>query len=285
MGYNVNFKSSFLGRIITLDNDFIEFSVSLDVGPRITSFSTIGGLNVMYEDTNDFVNKDCSSVYGDGKKWHIYGGHRLWLSPEDLSTYYPDNNAVCYKLTDNGILVYPKKWEIIDIQPQMLIEFVDKNKLKITHKVKNLGEKRKLCLWALTVMKAGGTMTFDLPLIDTQFLPNRNLVLWPYCKINDSRVQITDNKIVAKSDVSAPNPFKIGAYNKEIYAEYILEEGGKKATFIKEAIGIDGETYPDFHCNFESYFSDKIHEVETLSSIKEVEKGEDMEHIEIWQIY
>jgi hypothetical protein len=284
MGYSVNFKTSFLGREITLDNGSIEFSVSLDVGPRITSFSTIGGLNVMYEDVDDFVSKDCSSVYGEGKKWHIYGGHRLWLSPEDLSTYYPDNQPICYELTDNGLLVYPKKWEIIDIQPQMLIEFVDKNKLKITHKVKNLGNKRKLCLWALTVMKAGGTMTFDLPHLDTDFLPNRNIVLWPYSKISDQRVQISDNKIIAKSDIKVSNPYKIGAYNKDIRAEYVLEKDDKKATFCKEAVGVDGEIYPDFHCNFENYFSDKIHEVETLSSVQDVEKGQAIEHIEIWQI-
>jgi hypothetical protein len=285
MSYSVKFGTSFLGRTISLDNGVIEFSVSLDVGPRITSFSTLGGLNVMYEDTCDLVNKDCSKVYGKGNKWHIYGGHRLWLSPEDLSTYYPDNEKVCYDLTENGILVYPKKWQIIDIQPQILIEFVADNKLKITHKVKNLGDKRKLCLWALTVMKAGGEMTLKLPTLDTKLLPNRNIVLWQYAKINDPRVLISDDKIIAKSDIREPNPYKIGAYNKDIHAKYVLEENGKKATFIKEAKGIADEIYPDFHCNFECYFSDKIHEIETLSSIREVEKEQDIEHIEFWQIY
>ncbi|HOO22604.1 MAG TPA: hypothetical protein PKY53_02865 [Clostridia bacterium] len=285
MNYDVRFDDAFLGRVITLSNGKIEFSVSLDVGPRIISLKAKGGPDIMYHDVNDYVNKDCSPIYGEGEKWHIYGGHRLWLSPEDLSTYYPDNNPVCYKLTENGISVHPPKWKIIDVQPQIDIEFVGDNKLKITHTVTNLGGKKKLCLWALTVMKAGGTMTFDLPTEDTGFLANRNIVLWSYASMNDSRAEIKDDKIIAKSDVSVPNPYKMGAYNNHIRAEYLFEENGKKTRFVKETEGVKGAAYPDFYCNFESYFSDKIHEIETLSPIVEAEQGEAFGHVEFWEIY
>lgn len=285
MEYSINFSKSFLGRIITLSNGTIEFSISLDVGPRIIALNTVGGLNVMYEDTQDFVNKDCSAVYGEGERWHIYGGHRLWLSPEDLSTYYPDNHPICYELTENGIIVYPKKWQIIDIQPQIAIDFIEKNQLKVTHKVKNLGQKRKLCLWALTVMKAGGTMTFELSKDKPELLPNRNIVLWPYASLSDNRIKITDEQIIAKSDIRVSNPYKIGAFNKDLCAKYCIEESGKAATFIKEVKSPIEGIYPDYSCNFESYFSDKIHEVESLSSIEEIDTGHEIEHIEFWQIY
>ncbi|NLL56057.1 MAG: hypothetical protein GX242_02465 [Clostridiales bacterium] len=99
MAYNVRFDTLFLGRVITLDNGNIEFSVSLDVGPRIISFKKLNGFNIMFQDKQDQINKDCSKVYGKGSMWHIYGGHRLWLSPENLSTYFPDNEPVCYELT------------------------------------------------------------------------------------------------------------------------------------------------------------------------------------------
>lgn len=285
MEYSYRFEDSFLGKVITLDNGKIEFSVTLEVGPRIISLKAKNGLNVMYEDVTDSVSKDCSAVYGEGERWHIYGGHRLWLSPEDLTTYYPDNNKINYKLTKSGILVYPEIWKIINVQPQILIEFTGDNKLKVTHKVKNLGEKRKLCLWALTVMKAGGTMTFDMSKEDTGYLANRNIVMWSYSSMNDSRIKITDEKIVATSDVAVPNPYKIGAFKQELHAEYIIKRDGKSAHFIKEATGMEGEFYPDYCCNFECYFSDKIHEVESLSSVKEIENGQEIEHTEFWEIY
>jgi len=285
MEYNVTYGENFLGKVITLSNGKIEFSVTAEVGPRIISLKTIDGFNVMYEDVNDSVSKDCSSVYGANEKWHIYGGHRLWLSPENLTTYYPDNNPVHYEFTEKGILVYPDEWKVIDVKPQILIEFLGENKLKITHKVQNTGEKKKLCLWALTVMKAGGTMTFDMSKEDTGFLANRNIVMWPYAGMADKRVSITDDKIVTKSDVGIPYPYKIGAYKRNMHAEYVLESGNKKAKFIKETQGYDEEIYPDYSCNFECYFSDKIHEVESLSGIKEIEKGQIIEHTEIWEIY
>lgn len=285
MEYSVSYGTSYIGRIITLSNGTIEFSVSLDVGPRIISLKTVDGFNVMYEDVQDCVNKDCSKIYGEGEKWHIYGGHRLWLSPEDLSTYYPDNNPVCYELNKNGILVYPKRWQLVEVQPQILIEFIGKNQLKVTHKMKNLGPKRELCLWALTVMKAGGTLTYYLSAKDTVLLPNRNIVLWPYSRWEDTRVKLTDNKLIAKSDTRVPNPYKIGAYNKNMHAEYVLEEDGKKSTFIKKTTALDNEIYPDYHCNFECYFSDIIHEVESLSHIKKIDKGQVLEHTEFWDIY
>jgi hypothetical protein len=285
MDYSYRIEDSFIGKIITIDNGKIEFSVSLDVGPRIISLKVKGGFNLLYEDKEDSINKDCSSIYGNVEKWHIYGGHRLWLSPENISTYYPDNNKISYELTENGIIVYPNKWKIIDVQPQILIEFTGENNLKITHKMRNLGAKRKLCLWSLTAMKAGGEMTFYLSKEDTGYLANRNIVLWSYDDINDERFNLKNDRITAKSYVNKENPFKVGAFSENIHVEYVLEKEGKKCHFIKETVGKTDETYPDYNCNFECYFNDKIHELETLSHIQEVEKNEIIEHIENWQIF
>ncbi|MFA6866896.1 MAG: hypothetical protein WCR54_05205 [Clostridia bacterium] len=283
--YEYKYEQMFLGKVITLTNGVIEFSVSLDVGPRIISLKTKNGQNIMFNDVDDLVSKDCSKVFGEGKKWHIYGGHRLWLSPEEESTYYPDNDEIDYKLTENGILLMPKKWDKIDILPQILIEFIGENKLKINHKVKNLGQKRNFCLWALTVMKAGGKLEFDLSDKDTGYLANRNIVLWPYDDIKDKRLELKDNKIVLKSDVSVSNPYKIGAYNSKFKAEYNINISGKDVKFIKSIDAQDTKKYPDYCCNFEAYCSNYIHEVESLSQIEKIENGAYLEHTEFWEIY
>ncbi len=275
------FSENFLGKTIKLNNGFIELEITLDVGPRIIRLGKIGGENIMYNDTQDLVNNDCSAVYGEGEKWHIYGGHRLWLSPEDSTTYYPDNHPVHYELIENGIVLIPKKWEVVDVQPSMKIEFLSKNEIKVSHKMVNYGEKRKLCLWALTVMKAGGEMVFDLSKEDTGYLANRNLVMWSYASFNDSRLKIEDDKIVVKSDLAVPEAFKLGAYKRDMVAKYTYGD----TTFEKRITGDDKGIYPDYSCNFETYCTNIIHEIETLSTIEEIDKDYEKEHIEYWSIF
>ena len=111
------YTNCFLGKAVTLSDGKTELTVTLDVGPRIISLRTYlekqGRMsnNIMYEDVPDVVNKDCSSYYGEGKVWHIYGGHRLWLSPEDITTYYPDSYPVEFQPIDNGGIFTPRKWK------------------------------------------------------------------------------------------------------------------------------------------------------------------------------
>lgn len=282
---NIKETTCFLGRAVAIDNGITELIVTLDVGPRIISLRPFNGFNIMFEDTNDVINKDCSAVYGEGKKWHIYGGHRLWLSPEDLSTYYPDNEQVQYYVENESITFKPAAWEKVNVQPRLKIEFLTDNTISVTHSMTNLGEERKLCLWALTVMKSGGEMTFELSKEDTGLLANRNIVLWPYSSIKDERLSLTDDKIVLKSSVEVPEPYKIGAFNKHINATYQLTENGKTQVFNKKVQGYVSANYPDFSCNFESYCNGYIHEVETLSNIAKVAENGVLFHKEIWSIF
>lgn len=281
---NIKETSCFLGRAVVIDNGKTELIVTLDVGPRIISLRPLNGFNMMFEDINDVINKDCSSFYGEGKRWHIYGGHRLWLSPEDISTYYPDNEEVEYFVENESIIFKPSVWEKVSVQPKLKIEFLSNNMISVTHSMTNLGEKRELCLWALTVMKSGGEMTFELSKEDTELLANRNIVLWPYSSLSDKRLSLHDDKIVLKSSVREPKPYKIGAFNKHIKAKYELYENGKTQVFSKEVISEIPANYPDFCCNFESYCNGYIHEIETLSKIAKVDENGVIFHKEIWSI-
>ena len=170
--------SCFLGRTLELSNGKIVVGVTLDVGPRIIKLQKPGGENLMFEDVADNVNKDVSAVYGEGKKWHIYGGHRIWLSPESLETYYPDNAPVVSELKPNGAIFTPPAWTERGVQPVLDLEFTPDGALEVRMRVKNISDvKQKLCVWGLTVMKCGGTLTLPLSTEDTGFLANRNLVL------------------------------------------------------------------------------------------------------------
>lgn len=278
------FTECFLGKAITLTDGKTELTVTLDVGPRIIDLRVKDGFNIMFEDVNDAVNKDCSSYYGENAMWHIYGGHRLWLSPEDITTYYPDCEKVDFEIKENGAIFTPKAWRKVDVQPSLAVEFLLDGKIKVTHSMTNVGQTRCLCLWALTVMKAGGEMTLPLSTEDTGLLANRNIVMWPYASFKDDRFDLSDDKAVLASSKNISNAFKFGAYKRDITAQYILTENGQTIKFTKSINGEDGADYPDYCCNFESYCTNLIHEIETLSPIKTVETGGKIEHTEVWEL-
>ena len=55
-----------------------------EVGPRILFFGFHGKDNEFYE------NAEHAGKCG-GTEFRVYGGHRLWVSPEVDCTYFPDN--------------------------------------------------------------------------------------------------------------------------------------------------------------------------------------------------
>lgn len=271
----------FLGDALKFDNGKIEFTVPLNVGPRIISLGKSGGANIFFHDEENAIIKDVSSVYGEGEKWHIYGGHRLWLSPEGEDTYYPDNHPIKAEILDDGVrLSTYGPWKVLNVFTEMEVRFVSENTLSVTHRVKNLGADRPLCIWALTVLKTGGKMEFDMETLDTGYLPNRNLVLWPYTDIRDPRLELYDNKVVIKSSANAPKPLKIGAYNAHPGVVYTLGENVFKKTWEVP----QNANFPDFECNFETYTSNLIHEIESLSPITLTKAGESIEHTEYWEL-
>jgi hypothetical protein len=94
-----------LGKAISLTNGKLEVIVTLDVGPRIIWFSLAGGENILAENVPE------TTQLPDGSVWRLYGGHRVWHSPESLSrTYICDNSPVDqYEITEDGIIVWQEE--------------------------------------------------------------------------------------------------------------------------------------------------------------------------------
>ena len=61
---------------IQITNGIVDLIVTTDIGPRIIRYGFVGQENEMCE---------VASTMGltGGDEWRIYGGHRLWHSPED----------------------------------------------------------------------------------------------------------------------------------------------------------------------------------------------------------
>lgn len=272
----------FIGKTLVMSSDKVEIQITLDVGPRIISLRYLpDGKNIFFEDINDLVNKDVSADYGQGEMWHIYGGTRMWLSPEDETTYVPDNSPVKYEKIKNGAVFVPKKWPLHKVQTRLKIEFLDEEKIDVEMSATNLDSKvSPLCIWSLSVCKPGGVLVVPLSRENTGYLPNRNIVHWSYNDMLDRRYAVTDEAIFVASDARIKRALKLGTFLPNIIAQYMVEE----TVFIKEVKGDKKGHYPDFHCNFETYTNDLIHEVETLSPITLVEPGKTLVHKEKWTI-
>lgn len=265
---------------LRLANDQIELVVTLDVGPRVISFRTKNGANV-------FKTFD-EQLGGKGEtEWMIRGGHRFWIAPEDLArTYHIDNHPPRHWVDSaTGEFIFEAEQAAggrilktlgITISP-------DSAKVRVRHTAKNMDSKQlEFSAWALSVMKAGGTAVIPQPPLGEHprdLLPNRTMVLWPYTDLTDARFRIGRDFIVLQQVADRP-PTKLGLSHKEKQIAYIVDG----SIFIKSFDFIEGETYPDGGCNFETFTNGEMLEVESLSPLRVVPPSGEITHIEEWTL-
>ena len=105
----VRYKS--FGRCLKIENAFAEVYVTLDFGPRVIRYALRGDANFFFEDRTRAVMHDekaMTDYYGRGAVWYIYGGHRIWASPEAMpESYYPDNTRVRYSIGRTSVTFTP----------------------------------------------------------------------------------------------------------------------------------------------------------------------------------
>ena len=273
------------GKVLSLCAGGIKLSVTTDIGPRVIFYGKEGGENILFEDINDEVNKPeelMDPVLKGKGGWHIYGGHRLWKSPEYMDTYYPDNAPVKTEILPNGAVFTAPVELTTGLEKSVKITMDKKGVATLEHKFVNKGEKQTtpIAMWALTVMDGGAEAHLPLDTSDTAFLPNRNIVHWCYNKVDDRRLKISDDDIVIGFDKSVPHPLKVGTMNTLGYV-FAFTKAGK---FTIKLPAPDGGVYPDFSCNVESYTYNLFTEIETLSSLFTLKPGESRTHTEVWSL-
>ena len=262
------------GKCVRFEENGMIIMVTIDVGPRIIYFGDKQN-NILKEDLERKVQ-----VYNDAYKdnWYLYGGHRLWKSPEDICTYVADNKPVSYRLNEHGGTfisnIDPKFDYILDIG-------IKKNKVYIENtivsKSKNI---ESIAAWALTVMDIGGELTVNLNKKKDDLNPQQNLVIWPYTNIYDERIKITKEKLIIQQK-SGLEPLKLGLFLNTPEAEYSLKGMKFKCKFKEE--NTTGK-YGDFMSNMEIYTSGDILEIEGLSSMRDLKCGESVTLYEEWSL-
>lgn len=263
---------------IEITNGLVELIATTDVGPRIISFGFPGGKNELCE-----VEAHIGTTGGD--EFKMYGGHRLWHSPETKPrTYQPDNSKVQWKKKKNGIVLSQETeaWTYIKKEMEIVMS-PDAPEIKVIHRLTNKGAWAvELAVWALTVMAPGGKEILPQNSRETGLLPNRMLSLWPYTKLNDSRVYWGEKYITIQQDKNATTDFKIGLPIEDGWAAY----ANNGHLFVKQFQHIDGVIYPDYSASsYETFTNDYMLEMETLSPLVLLEPEETVEHTESWALY
>lgn len=271
------------GACVEITDGVRRMLVTTDIGPRIIFFGMKGGANILFEDKDDAINKGGEffekNLAGKGI-WHIYGGHRLWKSPEYMDTYYPDNAPVDVAIKPDGAVFTAAPEVTTGLQKSIDVTMKEDGSIELRHTVVNTGTQNsgKIALWALTVMDKGATGEFRLSQADTGFLPNRNLVFWQYSDMTDDRFAF-DGKKVTLTWKDRP-PFKVGA---------LIDDGKitihtKGVVFTKSFGYVAGADYPDMQCNAELYTNELMFEVESLSPHLTLDPGQSAEHVEVWTL-
>ncbi len=274
------------GKCLKIDNGTLEIIATLDIGPRIISFRRLGGENILFQDLNDLVSvktKDQDEIFFKGATWHSYGGHRLWKSPENYATYYPDNDPITYQVEGNKITLVQKPQVGTNIQLVFSLEFQADNLIKVSNKIKNLSnENKKMACWSLSMCKGPGLEIIPLPNNETGFNPQRYYSLWNFgAKNNDPRAYYGDKFFSLRMEPGNPLAYKVGMKLNKGRILYLTKED----VLVKKFDRIENAVYTDNNVNYETYTKDLFMELETLGEYKEVKPNEELNHDEYWSLF
>lgn len=272
--------------VCKLSNGRIDMVVLSEVGPRVAFFGFAGRDNQLHE-----IAEQAGLV--GGAEFRIYGGHRLWVSPEVERTYYPDNLPVTVEQGAASV-TFTAPAEVSPpgegLQKQIEISLSpDEPHATLIHRIRNCSVKTtELSPWAITVMAGGGKAILPLPprapFSPATLLPVGSLVLWSYTDLADPRWTLGTKYLQLSQQASPAFRFQEqmgGIYSPLGWAAYF--RNGQ--LFVKKTGVVAGALYPDSGCNLEVFTDAHSLEVETLGPLVSLEPGQQAEHREDWWLF
>jgi hypothetical protein len=243
-------KTSYKGwpNCYRVTNGTVELIATQDVGPRIIRLGFVGGDNVFGE-MDDQVGKT------GGDEWRIYGGHRLWHSPEAKPrSYFPDNFPIEVKEGPDSLTLMQPTEKTTGIQKTIQVTMQpDRNQVVVVHRLRNDNLwPVELAPWALSVMAKTGLAIIPQPAPvphEKALLPARPLAQWTYTDMSDPRWRWGAKYITLRQDPQIAAPQKIGVGNHENWIACAV----KGNLFVKTFSYQEGATYPDFGCTVEVF--------------------------------
>lgn len=260
-----------------LSNDDLEVEYLESAGPRIVGLRYRGSANLLAQ----VPDQKRDTPWGE---YHFMGGHRLWHSPEEMPrTYVPDNDGcTCSQIAD-GVLLEGRLEEGSGIRKRIEIRLnPTQPRVRLVHTLVNDGLwDVRLAPWAITMFRLGGLVTLPIRAESAPkvgLLPDRPLVFWPYTKIHDKRLKLTDDFV--QIEAQPGDPIKIGMFNPCGWISYQVD-----GILFRKSFGIcSGVEHVDFGCNAESYCGPDFVELESLGPLGLVRAGGKVQWQEIWEL-
>jgi len=269
-----------------LSNGTVALIVLADVGPRILSYGFCGGENQLHEVEGDACRTG-------GQNFRLYGGHRLWVSPEVDRTYFPDNRPVAVSQQGNqACFVAPTEDHSpgARLQKEIEIELAPSGTgVRLTHRIRNHDVRSTvLAPWTPTMMRAGGRAILPLParhaMDPEHYQPVGAFGVWSFTDFADPRWSLGTSYIQLQQTASPTGRFKEqmgGIHNPAGWGAYFRDG----FVFVKRTTAITNANYPDFNCNFEVFTNPDFLELETLGPLVDLAPGGTVEHIEHWWLF
>jgi hypothetical protein len=269
-----------------LSNGIVDLIITADVGPRIILYSFSNRENLLHE-----VPEDAGK--SGGSEFRLYGGHRLWASPEVERTYYPDNFPV--EVAQHGpatrFTAQPESSPPgSGLQKELEIQLsTTGSHVQITHRLRNLDKlSTRLAAWSPTMMGAGGRAILPLPpkapMDKDHYLPVGMFGIWSFTDFADPRWTFGTSYVQLQQSASATGGFKEqmgGIYNTAGWGAYFRNG----YLFVKRAAVIAGAQYPDYGCNFEVFTNPEFIELETLGPLIDLKPDQMVQHVEHWWLF
>ena len=275
------------GNCVRIYNDVAELFVTLDFGPRVIHYSMLGAPNMMFTNerqVNIKRGEDFDRVFYPGASWNIYGGNRLWVSPEVMpDTFYPDHDPVDFGPVPNGAVFtcQPQIHNKVQLSVQVSLD-EGSSRAFLAYTVKNTDSIRKsMAAWSVTAVDAGGREIIPQPTVKKGVLPNRLVSLWDYSDMTDPRIYWGKSFIVIKHDPGIAKPVKIGINNVDGWACYINKGQCFVCRYDHDPAGV----YHDFGVSYESFANGDYLEMESVGPLRQIAPGKSTIHHEVWDLF
>lgn len=262
---------------LSLSNEFLRVDYLAEAGPRLVRLFLVGSeVNLLAE----VPDMHWETTYGT---FYVRGGHRLWHAPEAMPrSYVPDNEGLEVEAFELGVRLRQPVEGPTGIQKVMEVTLhPDRPALTVQHALHNAGQWTvELAPWAITQMPLGGVAVLPMQApVPSQYLPNRQLNLWPYTRIGDTRLCLDDD-LAAVEGLARKHPFKVGYFNHAGWLGYLFDD----VFFMKRFQPRSGYPHPDQNSNCEVYVWDRFLELETLAPLTRLEPGSTTTHVETWEV-
>ncbi len=264
-----------------VSNGQIELIYVADVGPRVIRFGFVGGQNMLKEMSDAEEER-----FTGGQDWNLYGGHRIWVGPEEPSyTYSADNEPVAVE-TGSDWVRGAAPADSVGIRKAIEVRMSDDGEVTLTHRLTNESAwPLEFAAWALTMMAPGGSGISTFPPRGTHpehLLPSNPLVMWRFTNLSDPRWKLFEKYVVLQNIPAMADPEKIGLYNADTRGAYLL---GSDLFVKRYRATAESDSYPDMGASYETFTNDLFLEIETLGPVEQVAPGETIEHVETWRLH